>query len=224
MKESVQLPGLTKHYSTKPKVEPQGSPSIKLKKPNPTKKRLTVQEERAILNECLLDDNGGKLVEQYWNLVFHTIQRVFHLKRFSHTNEDIEDLRSETFVQLFKDDYRKLRQYKEKPGHSLAYWIILITNSTVLNHLRKKRPQCVPLLDNQLYAIPDKEFAKEDQEVIKKSIEKLPHRSRLILKMHYYHELPPQEIADNLQISVGALYTAKSRAVEKLKKIVEESL
>ncbi len=192
-----------------------------MKNPKRNIRKLSSEEERSLLNECLIDGKGDKLVQQYWNLVFHTIQKIFHLKNVLYTGEDVEDLHSEVFIQIFKDDCRKLRQYKEGSGRNLVSWIMLITNSTVLNHLRKKRLECVPLSDNPAIIIEESEFDQEDQELIKTNMELLPDGDRLIIKMHYFHGLSLQEIAKILHKSIGAVYTAKSRAVEKLKKLVK---
>jgi RNA polymerase sigma factor for flagellar operon FliA len=57
----------------------------------------------------------------------------------------------------------------------------------------------------------------EERRLIQDAMEKLPSRDRLVLKLHYYHELSLPEVASLIHTSVGATYTIKSRAIERLR-------
>lgn len=197
------------------------------------KKRLTAEEEREILKECIVDKNCEKLTRQYWNLVYTTVQKTFSYKNAPLVREELEEVHQDVFVHLFDDDCRRLRQYREGAGRNLAGWIVLIANRTALNHLRGKDPHSIL---GQKYLVlfeemkEELDFKKETgrlearQKLLKvvAAAEELPTLERLVFKLHYFHELSLPEIASHLKREVGNIYTIKSRAVKRLKELTGE--
>lgn len=57
----------------------------------------------------------------------------------------------------------------------------------------------------------------EQDAMLARAIESLPARDRMIIELTYHQALSPQEIASILKVSVGALYTQKSRILERLR-------
>ncbi len=193
--------------------------------------RLSPEEERQLLYECIISGKKHKLVQQYWNLVYHTVRKTFTVKHVPFTQEDIEDLRNEVFVQLFDKGCWRLRQYREELGHGLAGWITLIANRTVLNYLRKRG---FDSLSWQNTRVPIEEIldlkqeknsleVMEERRLIQDAMEKLPSRDRLVLKLHYYHELSLLDVASAIHRTAGATYTIKSRAIKRLKALINVS-
>lgn len=188
-------------------------------------KRLSLEEERQLLHECIVYGKKHKVVQQYWNLVYYTVRKTLIIKNVPFTGEDIEDLRNEVFVKLFDKGCWRIRQYREKLGHGLAGWIALIANRTVLNYLRKKgfnglsRKNTRVPIEEILDLRHEKNSLEvmEERRLIQDAMEKLPSRDRLVLKLHYYHELSLPEVASLISTSVGATYTIKSRAIERLR-------
>lgn len=188
-------------------------------------KRLSPEEDRQLLYECIVCGNKEKLVQQYWNLVCHIVRKTLTMKNVRFTHEDIEDLRNEVFLKLFDKGCWRLKQYREELGHGLAGWIALIANRTVLNDLRKKgfnglsrKNTRVPI--EEIVDLKNKKNSlevMEERRLIQDAMEKLPSRDRLVLKLHYYHELSLPEVASLIHTSVGAVYTIKSRAIERLR-------
>ncbi len=197
------------------------------------KKKLTPEEEREILNECIHNKKCEKLTRQYWNLVYKTVQKTFIYKNAPLVREEIEEVHQDVFVQLFDDDCRRLRQYREGGGRNLAGWVVLIANRTALNHLRGKDPHSI--LGRQ-YLILFEEMKEEldikketdrleaRQKLLKilEAADLLPTLERLVFKLHFFHELSLPEIASQLNREVGNIYTIKSRAVKRLKELTAE--
>jgi RNA polymerase sigma factor (sigma-70 family) len=188
-------------------------------------KRLSPEEERQLLHECIVCGGKHKVIQQYWNLVYYTVRKTLTIKGVSFTEDDIGDLRNEVFIKLFDRGCRRLRQYREELGHGLAGWIALIANRTVLNYLRKKGFNSLSRKNTRvsIEEILDLRHKKnslevmEERRLIQDAMEKLPSRDRLVLKLHYYHELSLPEVASLIHTSVGATYTIKSRAIERLR-------
>ncbi len=188
-------------------------------------KRLTREEEAALLYECLFCCRKGKekFARQYWKLVFHTIRKSLNYYKRSDLFGDIEDIRNEAFIRLFDKDCRKLWQYKlpyEGGKTSLAGWIMLITTQTVTDYIP---PHPKPPDQDE----PD-DWLKRIQRLIRDNFEELSPRDRRLLKLRYYFGYTSKEIAElsqkNPDLDIpgtpGATDIAIHRALKKLKKLV----
>jgi RNA polymerase sigma factor (sigma-70 family) len=197
------------------------------------KKKLTPEEEREILNECIVDKRCEKLSEQYRNLIYRTVQKTFIYKNAPLIKEELEEVQQDVFVQLFDDDCRRLRQYKEGGGRNLAGWIILIANRTALNHLRVKDPHAV-VSRQYLMLFEDirEEFdirqeinrleARQQLMKIIEAVKQLAPLEKKVFTMHYIEDLSLTEIAARLNREIGNIYTIKSRSVKRLKEFIGE--
>lgn len=194
-------------------------------------KRLSTEEERILLYDCLFCCQREAFITHYWRLVECTAAKVFSLKGTSHTQNDIEDMRNEIFLKLLEKNCKKLWQYKDGRGRSLAGWIIMIANQTVLADFRSKG---ILNTANQSKRTPlDEAFGlsaaenhpydmKEQEHILRSAMDELSAKSHLILKMYYFHGLTLETIARYLKMKKGAVYTAKSRALNQLKKNVKK--
>ena len=194
-------------------------------------KRLSTDEERLLLYDTLFCCQRHALIRHYWRLVESTVIKVFNLKAVPYTQESIEDMRSDIFLKLLENNCKKLWQYKEGAGRSLAGWIIMIANQTVLAELRNKgilntanQSKLIPLEDAFNLPAPENHVydRKEQDHVLRSAMDELPAKGRLILKMYYFHGLEFETIARYLKMNKGAVYTAKSRALEQLKNFVKK--
>nr|WP_319494210.1 sigma-70 family RNA polymerase sigma factor [uncultured Desulfobacter sp.] len=194
-------------------------------------KRLSTDEERTLLYDSLFCCQRQALIRHYWRLVESTAIKVFSIKAVPYTQDSIEDMRSEIFLKLLENNCKKLWQYKEGAGRSLAGWIIMIANQTVLAELRNKgilntgnQSKLIPLEEAFNLSAPDNHpyDRKEQEQILGSAMAELPAKGRLILKMYYFHGLEFETIARYLKMKTGAVYTAKSRALEQLKNIVKK--
>ncbi|MEW6109630.1 MAG: sigma-70 family RNA polymerase sigma factor [Nitrospirota bacterium] len=191
--------------------------------------------EKDLLQACI---NGDKhawdlFVEQYTNLVYHTIQKIFKIYRPDFFYQDLEDLHNNVFLSLMENDCRKLKQYKGTNGCSVSSWIMVITTNITLNFIMRKKSH-ISLDDaeddskslRETIADPQPSVIDqvEDSErmvLLKELIEGLSANDKLFLQYYYIEELPPEEIAEIMSITVSAIYSKKSRIIEKLKKIAK---
>ncbi len=196
------------------------------------KKETRDEKEREILHECLVNGRKELLVQEYGNLIFFTIRKTLQcFPNLQFIKEDIEDLRMEVFIQLFKNDCRKLRQY-DPTKLGLPGWIKMIANKTTLDEVRKKHPHSllkqkdlVPIEDVQeLLKFDEKNRfdAREMLDIIWKSIETLCPRDNVVLKLFYFQRKSLSEIAVVIDRSKKTTQTIKDRAKEKLMKQLAE--
>jgi len=99
--------------------------------------KLTKEEELQLLHDCINAGGCDRLVQYYWKPVFFMVRKTFILTGVSFTEDELEDLRGEVFLNLFDNKCKKLRQYKADMGLSLTSWIKMIAYQTVKMYLRK---------------------------------------------------------------------------------------
>lgn len=189
-------------------------------------KRLSMDEERMLLYDCLFCCQRDSFITHYWRLVERTVMRTFSLKGVACTQDGIEDMRNEIFLKILEKNCKKLWQYKDGQGRSLAGWIIMISNQTILADFRSKgilntANQSKLIHIDEAIGLSSSENPPYDQNeqahILRSALDELPAKSRLILKMYYFHGLTFEAIAKYLKMKKGAVYTAKSRALDQLR-------
>jgi len=192
--------------------------------------------EKELLNACI---QGSKeawdaFVEKYTNLTYHTINKTFKTNTSDFFYQDITDIHNNVFLSLMENDYRKLKQYEGKNGCTVSSWLLVVTRNLALNYIKKLKTY-IPLEDdtsdsaNVIETVPDPQqqpdeelSKKESWEMLKELIKDLNSKDVLFLKLCYEEELPPEEIAEMLSITVNNVYTRKKRIRENLIKIAKK--
>ena len=186
--------------------------------------------DRELLDGCLIGDRRmlDEFVMRFSNLVYASVQGVCRYYQVSFGQQDLEDWHNSIFVSLFEKDCWKLRQYKGSNGCSLASWVRIVT----INHMKDAFRRTKDALDRPDRTLPidwifdNKSEASsaleqlemaERQTLIKKEIEELPPRYRLILELNVYRELPIGEVAKILKVTENNAYTIKNRAIQRLR-------
>jgi len=192
------------------------------------------EKEKEILNEFKQFGRVDRLVREYWKLVFFTVRETLLFHKVHCTNEDVEDLRTEVFLQLFKNDYRRLRQYDRRKGLSLSAWIKLVANHTTLNEIRKrglldlgKRNFQIPIEDIEevlTYDERERFDARENLRITMEAMEKLSPRDREILRQYFLECKCLKDIAASFDKPYGTASAIVSRAKKRLKKLIGKKI
>jgi RNA polymerase sigma-70 factor (ECF subfamily) len=141
--------------------------------------------------------------------------RVYHLAlRESRLPHDAEDVRAETFWRVLQ----AIRANSIRSPASLASFI-LGTTRNVLHELFQRRKQSGITKEPEAadLSTPSHEEQFLDSEVqhaIERTIGRLKPRERELLRMHFYEELPTQEIARRAGIAPERVRLVKSRALK----------
>ena len=195
---------------------------------------MNFDNDQIILKKCVEPCQKECLVQEYWELVYYTIRKTFSIYNVHQIKDDIESLRNEVFIQLFRNNCRKFKQYCPDLGNGLNAWVKLITSRIVQNHITKKDPFSIGTR-NKLISIDDldafieltdpetekKTKKKDDQhQKIMQGMKQLKPKDHMVLKLYYYDGYSIEDIAKILNISRGAVDTKKSRAMERLKAVM----
>lgn len=141
--------------------------------------------------------------------------RVYHLAlRESRLPHDAEDVRAETFLRVLQ----AIRANSLRSPAALASFI-LGTTRNVLHELFQRRKQAGITKEPEAADLStpshEKQFLDaEVQNAIERTIVRLKPRERELLRMHFYEELPTQEIARRAGIAPERVRLVKSRALK----------
>lgn len=169
---------------------------------------------------------------RYERLIHACIRRVLLRYGAFHGEEDIEDLVSQTALNLVKDDYKKLRAFDAGRGYKLSSWVGLLATNTAHDALRARPPTAYSIDDGEdgraleLPATdvdPGERLLREQQaRQMESAVARLSETERLFVHYYFEEELEPEQIAELMQISVNTVYSRKNKIREKLRRIVEE--
>ena len=189
-----------------------------------------------LFRKCAVSDKNARstFVNRFSGLVYDSIHKIFKAKNVKYNTEDIDDTFQNIFIKLFENNCKRIRQFQGKNGCSPATWIRTIAVRTTLDFVTtnkkfyslndSKEDKDPPLnLIKDSKELPDESLEKKEMEEIKeKVIKELSPQDQLFLKLYYERDLPPEEIAKIMNLSVNAIYSKKERLREKFEKILKK--
>jgi RNA polymerase sigma-70 factor (ECF subfamily) len=184
------------------------------------KRRMREQACALSDSELVVDIQNG-LTQAEAALYEKYSAKVYYLAlRQSRCPHDAEDVRAETFLRvLLAIRGNQIRSAAALPG------FILGTTRNVLRELFSRRQQAgdsaadLAIID---LAVPSHEELFLDAEVrqaIEQTILRLKPRERDLLRMHFYEELPAEEIARRSGIARERVRLVKSRALKRFREV-----
>jgi RNA polymerase sigma factor (sigma-70 family) len=171
-----------------------------------------------------------EFVDKYSRLIYKYINCV--LKQNNPglaTLDNVNDIFQEIFLNLTKENFKKLRTFKAKNGSSLASWLRQVTINYTLDYLKKHRPALSLEEDNEegfnlkeLIAddsISSREAAALEERLryLQECIEALDTDDRYFLEFHVSRGLSLEIMKDLFKVSRGSIDMKKSRIVSRLR-------
>ncbi len=158
------------------------------------------------------------LVEKYGERLY------WHIRRMVHRHEDADDLLQETFLKAFEHIDRF------KGESSLYTWLFRIATNETLQWLERKRRRAAVDLDGVTEQLGERLKAdsyfdgEEVHRLLHAAIAQLPPRQQAVFVLRYFDGLKYEEMAEILQLSVGALKASFYHAKAKIEKFVKQKL
>ena len=165
-----------------------------------------------------------ELVSRHQHAVIGTVAKML-----SSPNE-AEDIAQQVFVRIWKS--AKRYQVKAK----FTTWMFTITRNLVFNEMRRRqRKPAVSMNEREEefhIATPDESVAtpaeatlqNELEEAVDAAIQALPEKQRMAVVLRRYEELPYDEIAGILELSLPAVKSLLFRARSQLKENLQRYL
>ncbi len=158
------------------------------------------------------EDAFQELIELHQNAVIGTVAKMLG------NSSDAEDIAQQVFIRLWKSAPR----YEVKA--KFTTFLYTITRNLVFNETkrkqRKKEHSLEEQQENSFTQIEDKIATRPDQEILQaelksevdKAVHSLPEKQRLAVILRRYENMPYEQIADVLELSVSAVKSQLFRA------------
>ena len=163
--------------------------------------------------------------EQYLELYdTHRDKVLYYIRRRITNHHDAEDLTEEIFQYL----YRRLPQFDNNKSPLVAY-LYLITKSRLKNYYRDKK---IYVSFNEAFIIHDEEDQNNyidkalelmhSREIVHRLLLRLGEREREFIVLRFFNNNSPQEIADIKGVSTGNVRVILSRAITKMRQLLQD--
>jgi RNA polymerase sigma factor (sigma-70 family) len=196
---------------------------------------VDAQQEKALITSCIQGskDAWRDFICRYSSLVYFMVQKVLYSRHCDVAREEIDDLHNDIFLSIIDHDGKKLRQYEGKNGCTVSSWVRMIAVRSTIDYLRKKR-DTLSLSEDETVRVVEQQSASsagplqsledfERKQLLQDAIAELPEKDQLFLKLFYYKETPPQEIAVILHLSTSAVYSRANYLREKLREALKKT-
>jgi RNA polymerase sigma-70 factor, ECF subfamily len=149
---------------------------------------------------------------------FETLVRQFQGEIYAWTVRIVrdpgtaEDLTVETLWRIYR------ARHKFRPDGNFGAWARRIATNLALDYLRRARPEQSLDADPAGSPQPDRLVQREMQQKIQQAFRRLPPKLQVAATLALVEEVPYEQIAEALGISVGAVKLRVFRAVRILRK------
>lgn len=195
---------------------------------------VDAQQEKTLVARCIQGNKDAwqDFIRSYSSLVYFIVQKVLNSRHSDAAREEIEDLHNDIFLSIIDNNGKKLRQYEGKNGCTVASWVRMIAVRSTIDYLRKKRDTLSLSADETVRAVEQQSASSrnpvknledlERKQLLQDALAALPEKDQLFLKLFYYKETPPQEIAALLHLSASAVYSRASYLRDKLREALKK--
>jgi RNA polymerase sigma-70 factor (ECF subfamily) len=193
------------------------------------KRKPNTEEEIALLKALLNGrrDRWTEFSRRYERLITSCVLRTLRRYDAVFSRDDLEDLVSDVWLALLRDDMKKLRAYCPEKGFRLASWIALIATNTTIDRLRARQSDDLHVEDMSSIDIasqsaePDEDMlGQERAQLAQAALEELSPEERNFVWQCFHDERAPEEIAREQGVAVNTIYSRKFKIREKLARIV----
>jgi RNA polymerase sigma-70 factor (ECF subfamily) len=154
------------------------------------------------------------------------------LRRYGayYSQEDLQDLVSEVWLALLRDDCKKLQLFNPDRGYRLSSWLGLIATNSTIDCLRSRSAPTTYLedmVDAERFLAddsrPDAELElQESMNIARTALHQLNKHELAFIVDCFGEERAPTALADELGVTVNTIYSRKFKLRAKLARIVAE--
>lgn len=186
--------------------------------------------EAQLLSRMLLRDGSAwrEFHERYDRLIYRCIHKVTGRFPGSITSEDVREIYAMFLLSLNRRNMHKLRTFEPERGNKLSSWIGMLATNCAWDHLRSvaRQPQYATLADAEQVGCAASDpyqdlLDKERWSVVNDVLATFSAKDQTFVRLYYVDGLTPEEIADEMAISVKTVYSKKHKIRCRLQKALE---
>jgi len=189
---------------------------------------VTTPDEADLLARCLagVPNAWEEFLARYRGVLERAAQVTLRRTVGSVRQDDLEAVVEAALLSLIQDDYATLRSFEGRS--SLAGYLQAVTARIALNHLRSERRKgwlrFRPLDALAESPAPDAEEPADPERLaaLKRALEELPPRDRLLLQLFHLDGAGYREIASLTGLSLNAVSPALIRARQKIRALLRD--
>ena len=175
--------------------------------------------DKNLVEGCLDRFPGAwnQLVDENIQLISHGIYKVGFRLGYQVTAEDVEDITSEVFVEILKDDFAFLRGYR---GESkLSTYLCTLVHRKAVQELYKR----VRYLNGNNGILGPNSYSQGstsdviENNILREAIARLAMPERAMVGMFYFEGRSYKEISESLGLAINSIGPMLGRARLKLK-------
>lgn len=176
--------------------------------------------DQQLINRCLNHEEGSwpDFVDRYLGLIFHVLRHTAFSRSMALSSSDSEDVVAEIMLELVKNDYAALRQFKGES--SLAAYLTVITRRICVRQLVKLRRESA-LGHVQAHRASFDDSSSEIEPILAKDeVERLlgtlEPRQAEVVRLYHLEFQSYRDIAKKLGIEENSIGAILSRARRRL--------
>ncbi len=192
--------------------------------------------DHELIRGCVVDGDKAvweTFIRKFSKLIWSSIHKTFRNYSFQYTQEDLDDMYGAIFLSLIENDCRKLKQFRSENSCSVSTWLSIISVRMTIDYMRKDKSRYIEEqkeVERDIWDIvPDLSSLADDllekkqiNQILKKSVESLAEKDRMIYDLLYNQAFTPENTAQALGMTMPALYSRKHRIIQKIKKNMED--
>jgi RNA polymerase sigma-70 factor, ECF subfamily len=194
--------------------------------------KSALEQERVeeLLARLLVNDDRAwkQFHELYTRLIHQCIHRVTR-QFMATTADDVEEIYASLYLDLFKNDKKKLRSYDRERGTKFTSWLGLLATHTAYDFLRARRrarlvqePDLLELMTSDELDPFEHCLAKQRSELLSSFVHDLSPRDQEFIELYFCRGLSPEQVAQALGISVKTVYSKKHKIRGRLVGLMEK--
>jgi len=168
---------------------------------------------KLIQMEGKVDEGMTILIKKHQEIIYS------HVRRMLSGHEDTADVVQNIFIKA----YQGIGKFEGKS--KLSTWLYRIATNETLTFIRKNKNRQSFSNENSLSLLQADAYVEESDiiRMLKKAINQLPERQKLVFNLRYFDEMPYEEMSKILSVKVGGLKASFHHAVKKIESYVREN-
>jgi RNA polymerase sigma-70 factor (ECF subfamily) len=176
--------------------------------------------EARLLERMLLREGRAwrEFHTRYDRLIYRAIHKV--TQRFNSVlgSADVDEIYAALLVSLNNRDMHKLRSFEPERGHKLSTWIGLLATNAAWDYLRSvsRQPPRGSAVEAECLSCAEPDpfhalAAKEEWRRVSETLESFSDKDRTFVELFFLQGRSPEQIAEEMQISVKTVYSKKHK-------------